>query len=281
MGHYPALLRWIGRHPVARIVYEPTGRYHREVERRLAAADLPLVKVNPRHARRFCEALGARAKTDRADAAMLARMGAALALQPRTEQSQSLRDLNDLLAARRALVKDRTAAKNRAKGLTLPLLRRQNAARLRRIKADIAAIDEAVAALRSATPELAERHAILSSIPGLGDVTAAALLALAPELGALDQRQIASLAGLAPITRQSGAWRGRAFIRGGRAMLREALYMPALAAIQHNPDAKRLFRRLSQNGKPAKVALTAVMRKLIVLANALLRDQRRWTPKAG
>ena len=279
-GH-AALLRWIGRHPVARIVYEPTGRYHREVERRLAAADLPLVKVNPRHARRFCEALGARAKTNRADAAMLARMGAALALQPRTEQSQSLRDLNDLLAARRALVKDRTAAKNRAKGLTLPLLRRQNAARLRRIKADIAAIDEAVAALLSATPELAERHAILSSIPGLGDVTAAALLALAPELGALDQRQIASLAGLAPITRQSGAWRGRAFIRGGRAMLREALYMPALAASQHNPDAKRLFRRLSQNGKPAKVALTAVMRKLKVLANALLRDQRRWTPKAG
>lgn len=280
LGH-SALLRWIGRTPVARIVYEPTGRYHREMERRLAAADLPLVKVNPRHARRFCEALGARAKTDRADAAMLARMGAALALEPRTEQSQSLRDLNDLLAARRALVKDRTAAKNRAKGLTLPLLRRQNTARLKRIEADLAAIDDAVQALIAADPALAERHAILRSIPGLGDVTAAALIALAPELGDLDQRQIASLAGLAPITRQSGNWRGRAFIRGGRALLREALYMPALVAIQHNEDAKRVFQRLTANGKPAKLALTAVMRKLIVLANALLRDQRRWTPKAA
>jgi transposase len=139
--------------------------------------------ANPRHARRFCEARGARAKTDRADAAMLARMDAALALEPRTEQPQSLRDLNDLLAARRALVKDRTAAKNRAKGLSLPLLRRQNAARLKRIEAD-------------------------------------------------------------------------------------------LAAIQHNADAKRVFKRLSENGKPARVAITAVMRKLIVLANALIRDHR-------
>ena len=98
--------------------------------------------------------------------------------------------------------------------------------------------------------------------------------------GALDQRQIASLAGLAPITRQSGAWRGRAFIRGGRALLREALYMPALSAIQHNADMKRVFQRLCDNAKPAKLALTAVMPKLIILANALLRHNRKWTPKA-
>ena len=278
-GH-TALLHWIAAAKLARVVFEPTGRYHREMERRLAAADLPLVKVNPRHARRFCEALGARAKTDRADAAMLARMGAALALEPRSGQSESLRDLNDLLAARRALIKDRTAAKNRAKSLSLPLLRRQNAARLKRIDTDLAAIDDAVAALISANPDLAERHAILRSIPGLGDVTAAALLALAPELGALDQRQIASLAGLAPITRQSGAWRRRAFIRGGRALLREALYMPALSAIQHNDHMKRVFQRLCDNAKPAKLALTAVMPKLIILANALLRDNRKWTPNA-
>jgi transposase len=279
-GH-AALVRWIGSGPVARVVFEPTGRYHREMEHRLAAAGLPLVKVNPRHARRFAEALGARAKTDRADAGMLARMGAALDLEPRAERSESLSELNDLLAARRALVKDRTAAKNRAKGLSLPLLRRQNTARLRRIEADLAAIDAAVATLIAADPDLAGRHAILRSIPGLGDVTAAALLALAPELGALDQRQIASLAGLAPITRQSGNWRGKAFIRGGRALLREALYMPALVAIQHNADAKRVFQRLTENGKAAKLALTAVMRKLIILANALLRDRRKWAPKAG
>lgn len=278
-GH-AALVRWIGEGPVARVVFEPTGRYHREMERALAARGLPLVKVNPRHARRFAEALGARAKTDRADAALLARMGAALALEPRAGRSESLSDLNDLLAARRALVKDRTAAKNRAKGLRLALLRRQNAARLKRIEADVVAIDAAVAALIAADPALAERHAILRSIPGLGDVTAAALIALAPELGTLDQRQIASLAGLAPIPRQSGAWRGKAFIRGGRALLREALYMPALVAIQHNADLKRAFQRLTTNAKPAKVAVTAVMRKLIILANALIRDRRRWADHA-
>jgi len=277
-GH-DRLLRWIGKAPVARVVYEPTGRYHRDAMQRLMAADLPLVEVNPRHARRFCEALGTRAKTDRADAAMLARMGEALRLMPRAGRAENLRDLNDLLAARRALVKDRTAAKNRAKGITLPLLRRQNAARLKRIAADIAAIDNAVLALIQADPDLVERHAILRSIPGIGDITAAALIALAPELGALDKRQIASLAGLAPITRQSGTWRGRAFIRGGRALLREALYMPALSAIRHNDGLRGAFLALREHGKPPKLALTAVMRKLIVLANALLRDQRKWTPK--
>ena len=105
------------------------------------------------------------------------------------------------------------------------------------------------------------------------------LIALAPELGSLDRRQIASLAGLAPITRQSGAWRGKAFIRGGRALLREALYMPALVAIRFNPDLKRAYDRLTANGKPKKLALIAIMRKLIILANALVRENRIWTPQ--
>jgi transposase len=126
-----------------------------------------------------------------------------------------------VLAARRALIKDRTAASNRARGLRLPLLRRQGTAGLKRIADDMAAVDAAVAALIAADHALDERHAILRSIPGIGDVTTAAILAFAPELGALDQRQIASLAGLAPITRQSRTWRGRAFVRGGRALLRE------------------------------------------------------------
>ena len=126
---------------------------------------------------------------------------------------------------------------------------------------------------------LAARRDILRSIAAISDVTAATLIALAPELGELDQRQIASLAGLAPISRESGTWRGHAFIRGGRAALRETLYMPALVAIRFNPDLKSVYERLTERGKPKKVAITAVMRKLIILANALIRDGRKWTPE--
>lgn len=270
------LISWIGAGPITRIVFEPTGRYHRDLERRLAEAGFPLVKVNPRQARRFAEALGVRAKTDRADAAILARMGAALALEPQAIRSETLRELQELIIARRALFKDRTAAKNRQKGLHLTLLRRQTVARITQIKADLAAIDRLIADRIAADTALAARRDILTSIAGVSDVTAAMLIALAPELGSLDQRQIASLA---PITRQSGTWRGKAFIRGGRALLREALYMPALVAIRFNPDLKRAYDRLTNNGKPKKLALTAVMRKLIILANALVRDKRKWTPQ--
>lgn len=273
------LISWIGAEPIARIVFEPTGRYHRDLERRLADAGYPLVKVNPRQARRFAEALGVQAKTDRADAAILARMGAALALEPQAIRSETLRELHELIIARRALVKDRTAAKNRQKGLQLTLLRRQNTARISQIKTDLAAIDRLIADRIAADTALTARHEILISIAGVSNVTAAMLIALAPELGSLDQRQIASLAGLAPITRQSGTWRGKAFIRGGRALLREALYMPALVAIRFNPDLKRAYDRLTANGKPKKIALIAVMRKLIILANALVRENRIWTPQ--
>ena len=122
---------------------------------------------------------------------------------------------------------------------------------------------------------------MLASIPGFGLVTAHALLADMPELGTMEEGQAASLAGLAPVTRQSGAWRGRSFIQGGRAPLRQALYMPAMAAMRFNPDLKRVYDKLNAKGKHAKIAITAIMRKLVILANALLRDNRLWTPKAA
>ncbi|RMF36265.1 MAG: IS110 family transposase [Alphaproteobacteria bacterium] len=270
------LILWLGA-GVRRIVYEPTGRYHLALERRLDERDYPLVKVNPWQAKRFGEALGKRAKTDKIDAATLARMGAALALEPQPVRPGILRDLNEMVMARLALVKDRTAAKNRAKGPTLALLRRQNAARLRRIEADLEELDAAIQALIEKDEALRARQAILLSMPGISTLTAAALLAQMPELGALDHSAAASLAGLAPVTRQSGQWRGKAHILGGRALVREALYMPALVAARFNPDLKDFYTRLINAGKPPKVAVTAVMRKLIILANALLRDERKWT----
>ena len=259
-------------------MFEPTGPYHRAVERALGIAGVPFVKVNPRQARRFAEATGKLAKTDRLDAAILARMGALLELEARPARSELLFELKELYVAREALVKDRTAA-NRGKVLTLSLLKRQNAQRLEQIDRQIATVEAAILQIIEANVSLADRFAILISIPGVSNVTAFALLIAMPELGALEAGQAANLAGLAPIARQSGRWTGRSFIRGGRADVRQALYMPALVAARFNPDMKAKYAHLIETGKPAKVALTAIMRKLVVLANALLKANRPWTPK--
>jgi transposase len=272
-----AFLEWRDGETGDRIVYEPTGPYHRAFERRLADAGCALVKVNPRQARRFAEATGRFAKTDRLDAAMLARMGAVLDLEARPVRSPILNDLKDLNMAREALVKNRTAAKNRAKTLSLPILRRHNAEQLRQIERQVTAIENEIVALITADQELARRFDILVSIPGISAITAFTLLIDMPELGSLENGQAASLAGLAPVARQSGQWTGRAFIRGGRANVRQALYMPALVALRFNPDLKAKYDRLKAAGKASKLAITAIMRKLIVLANALIRDGRKWT----
>lgn len=279
-GH-KALVAWVRRQarwPVKRIVFEPTGPYHRAFERALSKACLPIVKVNPRHARRFAEATGRLAKTDRLDAALLARMGAVLSLPPRPVPDDSIAELKQLLVARDALVKDRTAAKNRAKTIGLALLKQHNAERLRQIDRQLAAIEAEIQARIAADPVLAQRFQVLTSIPGIAAVTAFALLIDMPELGSLNPGQAASLAGLAPVTRQSGRWQGKAFIRGGRAAVRRALYMPALVALRYNPDLKAKYDHLTAAGKVPKVAITAVMRKLVVLANALLKADRIWQP---
>jgi transposase len=276
-GH-KALLRWFSRLGVERIVFEATGPYHRLVERALTAAGLRFAKINPRQARRFAEATGQLAKTDRVDAAMLARFGALLQPEARVPKSDVLDELTELVAARRALVKDRTACLNRAKVLRIQLLKSQASQRLRQIEAHIAAVDRLCLELVMSDQTLAERLAILTSIPGLGEATAVAILADMPELGEIEPKQAASLAGLAPMARESGQWRGKSFIRGGRAHVRQALYMPALVAMRFNAPFTTKYEALIQAGKPPKVAITALMRKLIVLANALLRDRRKWSP---
>ena len=276
---FRALVAWLGASTIARIVYEPTGAYHRAFERRFFEAGFALCKINPRQARRFAEAVGANAKTDALDAHMLARFGALL--EPRTlaPPSQSLADMKDLLVARRALVKDRTAAQNRAQQRSLALLKAQAAERLKQIERQIAAIDAALRKHLANEPALKARFDILVSIPSLSEVTAFAVLIEMPELGTLDNKTAASLAGLAPMARDSGLWKGKRCIRGGRPALRCALYMPALVAARFNGDLKAVYERLIAAGKPPKVAIVAVMRKLVILANALLRDGRAWTPK--
>lgn len=276
-----ALLRWLADHAIVRVVFEPTGRYHRSFERQAAEAGLSLAKVNPRQARRFAEAIGCNAKTDMIDAAMLARMGALLEPPSRPIPSELLDGMKELHVARLGLVKDRTAAKNRDHGCRSSLLKRHAAQRLAQIDRQIASIDAALKAGLARDANLQTRFDVLKSIPGIGETTAMIMLIEMPELGALDSKQVASLAGLAPIARDSGQHRGKRHIRGGRAQLRQALYMPALVATRFNPDMKVKYDALIALGKPPKVAITAVMRKLVILANALLKANRSWIPKTS
>lgn len=276
---FAAILGWIGDEQVERIVYEPTGAYHKAFERLMLSRGLPVSKVNPRQARRFAEAIGTLVKTDRADAEMLARFG--MLLNPRLlrPDAASFGELKELYAARLALVKDRTAAKNRSKNITQPLLTRQNTARLKQIETQLVQVEKAITDHIAMDESLKARFDILVSIPGLSKITAFTLIIEMPELGELDKKAAGKLSGLAPSDRQSGRWTGRAFIAGGRAIVRQALYMPALVASRFNPDLKTKYENLIKTGKPTKVAITAIMRKLIVLANALLRNNRKWRPK--
>ena len=182
----------------------------------------------------------------------------------------------ELINARDGLVRDRAALKNREKNLTIAFLKRQCRQRLEQIDRHIEALDAEIAKLIAGDAALARRHQILTSIAGVGTLTANQLIATIPELGILENKQAASLAGLAPVARQSGTWRGKSFIRGGRANVRQALYMPALVAARYNPDLKAKYQQLVAAGKPAKIAITAVILKLVVTANALLKADRCW-----
>jgi transposase len=259
-GHR-ALIQRLEGFEIARIVFEATGAYHRLLQRALVEAGLPWVKVNPRQARRFAQAAGKLAKTDRCDALMLARMGAALELEPNVPVSPTVETMKELVNARHALVKDRVAGLNRQATAVSTLIKRQLAQRLRQIDSQIEAIDKRLKTLRKADADLSQRFDILTSIPSVGEGTANVL-------------------GVAPVANDSGQTRGKRSIRGGRPRARQALYMAALSAIRFNPQLKTKYDALVKAGKPAKVALVAVMRKLLILANALIRDNRKWAPTA-
>ncbi len=271
------LIRWVRQAEASLAVFEATGVYHRMLEVSLAAHDFPFARVNPRQARRFAEGTGTLAKTDRVDAAMLARMGSVLELPADKPKSEMLHNLKGMTTARQALIKDRTAARARLATATYPLLRKQATLRLRQVERDIAQIDAAIETIITSDKTLCEKAAILISIPGIAKVTAFAMLIEMPELGSLSGKQAASLAGLAPISRQSGKWQGKERIQCGRACLRRAIYLPAVVAARFNPDMKAKYHELIAKGKCKKLAITAVMRKLVVMANALLRDDRKWT----
>lgn len=259
---------------------EATGRYHRRIHQCLHDRGFEVVVINPLRARRFAEALGHLAKTDRVDALMLARLGTVLDdLEPVAPQEAFLNRLEDLLVVRARHVDARTMLRQVAgevdgEGETL------TRGTIADLDERIAELDVAIEALIAGDPEQAKRYRILTSIPGVGPVTAAALLCWMPELGSLDRRQAAALIGVAPFADDSGQHHGARYIRGGRRRPRDLLFMAATSASRCNQDLTIMFQRLKAAGKAHKVAVVAVMRKLIVLANTLLREQRCWSPEA-
>jgi transposase len=278
-GGWRRLKRELAGHAVERVVMEATSKYHRAAHRSLSAAGLAVAVVNPLRARLFAEASGALAKTDAIDARMLALMAERLdpaAAQPARETVEAVQEL---VRARRAAIDERVAVIQRRSSSLSPFLRRELARRARMLEGHVARLEAELQRIIAADPLLARRQTILCSIPGIASITAATLIASLDEIGSISGKQAAALAGLAPFAQDSGPKKGARHIRGGRKDLREALYMAALSAARFNPDFAAFNQRLRNNGKPPKVALVAVARKLLELANSLVRDDRTWTPR--
>jgi transposase len=266
----------LAAYQVTLIVMEATAKYHRLAHRSLSQSGFAVAVVNPLRSRLFAEAIGAHAKTDRVDAKMLAVLGEALGPQARLPAPEALEALQELVHARNAATAERTALANRLAASQVALLRKELKQRLRSLDGHIERLTAAIAERIAADPVLVRRYEILSSIPGVGPGVAANLLDDLAELGSLDRRAIACLAGVAPFADDSGQVTGQRHIKGGRASPRRALYWAALSDVRYNPDLSVFYKRLVESGKKPKLALTAVMRKLIVLANTLLKENRLW-----
>jgi transposase len=257
------------------IALEATGGFETVVAAALAAASLPVVVVNPAQVRHFAQALGQRAKTDPIDAAVIARFAEATRPTARPLPDEMTQLLADLVARRRQIVEMMAAEGQRERRADKRL--KTSIARLRKaLEKELAEIDGEIDDHMRGTPAWAEKEDLLASVPGVGPVIARTLIAELPELGALNRRQIAALAGLAPFTRQSGQWRGKSFIGGGRKAVRSMLFIGAMVAARHNPILKAFRDKLVKSGKPKIVALIAVARKLLTILNAIIRDAKPW-----
>ena len=263
---------------VALIVLEATGGFETTVTAALCAVGLPLVVANPRQVRDFARATGRLAKTDAIDAAVIAHFADAVRPEPRPVPDAEARALGELLTRRRQIVEMMTAERNRRKRLADRRMIKSIDRLLKALQRELSDLEEALDDTIRGTPAWRETEDLLKSVPGIGDVTARVLIAHLPELGTLDRKKIAALVGVAPFNRDSGTLRGKRTIWGGRANVRAALYMAALVASRYDPTLSRFYQRLLQAGKPKKVALTAVMRKLLTILHAIIRDQTPWQP---
>ena len=265
----------------AAVAVEATGGFETVVAASLGAAGLPVVVVNPAQVRAFARALGRRAKTDPIDADTIARFAEATKPQARPLPDVATRLLADLVGRRRQIIAMVVAEKQRQKRLAEPRLQKSIARLLRALEKELSELDRDIDAAVRGSPAWRDKEDLLASVPGVGKAIARTLLAELPELGSLDRRRIAALAGLAPWTRQSGQWRGKSFIGGGRASVRTALFMGAMVASRHNPELKAFRDRLVAAGKPKLVALVATARNLLTILNAIVREQQPWRPRTA
>lgn len=260
------------------IVLEATGGYQRAVVAALAAAGLPVVVVNPRQVRDFAKAIGQLAKTDALDARALAHFAEAVRPTPRPVPTAQEADLRALLTRRRQLVAMRTAEVTRLDSAPRPV-QADLQAHIAWLDQRLACLDDDLDTTLRASPIWREREALYRSVPGIGPVCARTLLLDLPELGTLSRQRLAALVGVAPFTRDSGTLRGHRTIWGGRAPVRATLYMGTLVAVRHNPVLQAFYTRLLAAGKAKKVALTACMRKLLTILNAMVKHKTPWQPR--
>jgi transposase len=254
---------------------EPSGGYERGIIRALLAANLSVRRINPNKLRQFARARGVLAKNDRLDAQLIAEYVAIMPTKV-VRRDVAAERLAEIVTVRRQLCDEHVTVQNQAAHIENDLLRRLNKRRLTRLKADIALLDQRLAQMVAAEPTLARRYHLLTSMPGVGPVLAFTLIALLPELGQMSRKQIAALVGLAPYDFDSGKLRGHRSIYGGRLSVRNVLYMAALSAARYNPALKAFHKRLAAADKSSKVVIVAVMRKMIVTLNAILRDNLAW-----
>jgi transposase len=261
------------------VVMEATGGYEAPVAAACAAALLPVAILNPRQVRAFAQALGRTAKTDAIDAAVLALFGARLQPAPRSLPPAETEQLAALVARRRQLLEMLHAEQHRLEHLATGPVARDLRNHIRWLAKRVADVETEIKGRIERSPAWRVNDNLLRSVPGIGPVVSRTLLAELPELGTLDRRAIAALAGVAPFNCDSGQFRGRRMIWGGRASVRAALYMAALVGARHNPVLARFYQRLRAAGKPGKVALVAVMRRLLSILNAMIKHQSAWRPE--
>ncbi len=267
------------------VVLEATGKYEAPCAAALAAASVPVTIVNPRQTRNFARSMGQLAKTDRIDAALLALFADRVRPEVRELPDDETEALAAILARRRQLIQMRTAEKNRQHATTVGggasrAVRKSVAAHIEWLDAAISDVDGELRDAVESSSIWRAKEKLLRSVPGVGPGLALTLLADLPELGRLSRREIAALVGVAPMNRDSGSYRGRRSVQGGRGVVRVALYMGALTAVRLGAPFRALYDRLVAKGKPKKVALVAVMRKLLVTCNAVLRDESVWHGKS-
>jgi transposase len=266
-------LRGVGPSLVA---VEATGGFETIVAAAIAGAQFPLAVVNPAQVRHFAKAVGKRAKTDPIDAAVIARFAEAVKPEPRPLPDAAARLLAELVGRRRQIIEMLVAERQREKRADAARVRKSLARHIAALEKELPVIDQDIDTMVRGSPVWREKEDLLISFPGIADKLARSILAEVPELGSLHRRPAASLAGIAPYTRQSGRWKGKSMIGGGRAAVRTALFMAALSASRFNPVLRAFYQGLLARGKPKMVALIAVARKILTILNAMLRDKKPW-----